>query len=163
VIDLFARLMRPHDAVMGQVPDLAGLHDVNDWEGARTIPGLVIYRYDAPLCFANAEHFRSRALAAVAAETSPVEWFVLNAEAIVEIDITAADVLLELQQTLTEQGIVVGFARVKQDLYRQLQRAGVVAAVGEDRFFPTLPTALAAFRARPAKLEPTANSSQQAP
>ena len=163
VIDLFARLMRPHDAVMGQVPDLAGLHDVNDWEGARTIPGLVIYRYDAPLCFANAEHFRSRALAAIAAETSPVQWFVLNAEAIVEIDITAADVLLELQKTLTEQGIVVGFARVKQDLYRQLQRAGVVAAVGEDRFFPTLPTALAAFHARPAKLEPTANSSQQAP
>lgn len=163
VIDLFARLMRPHDAVMGQVPDLAGLHDVNDWEGARTIPGLVIYRYDAPLCFANAEHFRSRALAAIAAETSPVQWFVLNAEAIVEIDITAADVLLELQQTLTEQGIVVGFARVKQDLYRQLQRAGVVAAVGEDRFFPTLPTAVAAFHARPAKLKPTANSSQQAP
>ena len=163
VIDLFARLMRPHDAVMGQVPDLAGLHDVNDWEGARTIPGLVIYRYDAPLCFANAEHFRSRALAAIAAETSPVQWFVLNAEAIVEIDITAADVLLELQKTLTEQGIVVGFARVKQDLYRQLQRAGVVAGVGEDRFFPTLPTAVAAFHARPAKLEPTANSSQQAP
>ena len=163
VIDLFARLMRPHDAVMGQVPDLAGLHDVNDWEGARTIPGLVIYRYDAPLCFANAEHFRSRALAAIAAETSPVQWFVLNAEAIVEIDITAADVLLELQKTLTEQGIVVGFARVKQDLYRQLQRAGVVAGVGEDRFFPTLPTALAAFHARPAKLKPTANSSQQAP
>lgn len=163
VIDLFARLMRPHDAVMGQVPDLAGLHDVNDWEGARTIPGLVIYRYDAPLCFANAEHFRSRALAAIAAETSPVQWFVLNAEAIVEIDITAADVLLELQQTLTEQGIVVGFARVKQDLYRQLQRAGVVEAVGADRFFPTLPTAVAAFQARPAKLEPTANSSQQAP
>lgn len=163
VIDLFARLMRPHDAVMGQVPDLAGLHDVNDWEGARTIPGLVIYRYDAPLCFANAEHFRSRALAAVAAETSPVQWFVLNAEAIVEIDITAADVLLELQQTLTAQGIVVGFARVKQDLYRQLQRAGVVDAVGADRFFPTLPTAVAAFQARPAKLEPTANSSQQAP
>ena len=163
VIDLFARLMRPHDAVMGQVPDLAGLHDVNDWEGARTIPGLVIYRYDAPLCFANAEHFRSRALAAIAAETSPVQWFVLNAEAIVEIDITAADVLLELQQTLTAQGIVVGFARVKQDLYRQLQRAGVVDAVGADRFFPTLPTAVAAFQARPAKLEPTANSSHQAP
>ena len=147
VIDLFARLMRPHDAVMGQVPALAGLHDVNDWEGARTIPGLVIYRYDAPLCFANAEHFRSRALAAIAAETEPVAWFVLNAEAIVEIDITAVDVLLELEQTLRERGIVVGFARVKQDLYRQLQRAGVVARVGAEHFYPTLPTALAAFQA----------------
>jgi MFS superfamily sulfate permease-like transporter len=163
VIDLFARLMRPHDAVMGQVPDLAGLHDVNDWEGARTIPGLVIYRYDAPLCFANAEHFRSRALAAIAAETSPVQWFVLNAEAIVEIDITAVDVLLELEETLRAQGIVVGFARVKQDLYRQLQRAGVVEAVGAERFFPTLPTAVAAFHSRPARLDSDANSPPQTP
>jgi SulP family sulfate permease len=163
VIDLFARLMRPHDAVMGQVPDLAGLHDVNDWEGARTIPGLVIYRYDAPLCFANAEHFRSRALAAIAAEQEPVQWFVLNAEAIVEIDITAADVLLELVQALQERGIVVGFARVKQELYRQLQRAGVVEAVGAERFFPTLPTAVAAFHSRPARLDSTADSPPQTP
>jgi high affinity sulfate transporter 1 len=148
MIDLFARLMRPHDAVMGQVPHLAGLHDVNDWPGATTIPGLLIYRYDAPLCFANAEHFLHRALAAIEAEPTPVQWFVLNAEAIVEIDITAADVLLELQATLAKRGIVFGFARVKQDLYQQLSRAGVVAQVGAEHFFPTLPTAVAAFEQR---------------
>jgi len=123
------------------------LHDVSDWEGATTIPGLLIYRYDAPLCFANAEHFRSRALAALEAEASAVRWFVLNAEAIVEIDITAADVLLELQNTLRQRGIRLAMARVKQDLYQQLGRAGLVAAIGEESFFPTLPTAVAAFRA----------------
>jgi MFS superfamily sulfate permease-like transporter len=151
MLDLFARLMRPHDAVMGRVPHLAGLHDVSDWPGATTIPGLLIYRYDAPLCFANAEHFLRRALAAIEAEPTPVQWFVLNAEAVVEIDITAADVLLELQATLASRGIVVGFARVKQDLYQQLSRAGVVAQVGAERFFPTLPTAVAAFENRGAK------------
>ncbi len=148
VIDLFARLMRPHDAVLGEVPNLPGLHDVSDWPGASTIPGLLLYRYDAPLCFANAENFLRRALAAIEAERSPVQWFVLNAEAIVEIDITAADVLLELHDTLAKRGIVFGFARVKQDLFHQLRRAGVVAKVGADRFFPTLPTALAAFEQR---------------
>ncbi|MCS5700393.1 sulfate permease [Cyanobium sp. FGCU-52] len=148
VIDLFARLMRPNDAVMGEVPNLAGLHDVRDWDGATTIPGLLIYRYDAPLCFANAENFRSRALAAIEAEATPVRWFVLNAEAIVEIDITAADVVLELQQGLAARGIVFGMARVKQDLYQQLIRAGLVERIGAERFFPTLPTAVAAFTAR---------------
>lgn len=148
VIDLFARLMRPNDAVMGQVPNLAGLHDISDWEGATTTPGLLIYRYDAPLCFANAEHFRSRVLAAIEAERAPVEWFLLNAEAIIEIDITAADVMLDLQQTLAARGIVLAMARVKQGLYRQLQKTGLVERVGPERFFPTLPTAIAAFRAR---------------
>jgi sulfate permease, SulP family len=150
VIDLFARLVRPHDAVLGDVPNLAGLHDVADWEGASTIPGLVLYRYDAPLCFANAEDFRRRALAAIAAEPTPVRWFVLNAEAIVEIDITAVDVLQELQQELAGSGIVFGFARVKQDLYRQLSRAGVAANIGPEHFYPTLPTAIAAFQAQAA-------------
>ena len=148
VIDLFARLMRPNAAVMGRVPNLAGLHDISDWEGATTTPGLLIYRYDAPLCFANAEHFRRRALAAIDAERTPVEWFVLNAEAIIEIDITAADMMLDLQQSLAARGIVFALARVKQDLYQQLQRAGLVARIGPERFFPTLPTAQAAFHAR---------------
>ena len=148
VIDLFARLVRPHDAVMGIVPRLAGLHDVRDWEGARTIPGLVLFRFDAPLCFANAEHFRQRVLATIAAESQPVAWFVLNAEAIVEIDITAADVLEELHRDLTAQGITFAMVRVKQELYAQLERAGLVEGIGPRLFFPTLPTAIAAFQAR---------------
>lgn len=156
VIDLFARLVRPNDAVLGHVPHLAGLHDVADWAGASTIPGLVLYRYDAPLCFANAEDFRRRAVTAIAAERSPVRWFVLNAEAIVEIDITAADVLQEFQAELTAKGIVFAMAKVKQDLYQQLSKAGVVERIGAERFLPTLQEAIAAFRVeQPAQTTPS--------
>jgi MFS superfamily sulfate permease-like transporter len=153
-VDLLARLMRPHDAVLGSAPNLAGLHDVKDWPGATTVPGLLLYRYDAPLCFANAENFRRRALEAIAAERTPVEWFVLNAEAIVEIDITAVDALGELARELGDRGITFAMARVKQDLYLLLERGGIVELLGPERFFPTLPSALAAFHARPAAGDP---------
>ncbi|MBW4422696.1 MAG: sulfate permease [Myxacorys californica WJT36-NPBG1] len=145
VIDLFARLMRPHDAVMGEVPNLPGLHDIDDWQGAKTIPGLVIYRYGAPLCFANAENFRQRAMNAIRAEPIRVQWFVLNTEAVVEIDITAADMLKELHRELTAQQITFAMARVKQDLYVQLKKAGLVDLMGQERIYPTLHTAIAAF------------------
>lgn len=148
VVDLLARLMRPHDAVLGSAPNLAGLYDVNDWEGATTVPGLVIYRYDAPLCFANAENFRRRALEVMAAEQTPVEWFVLNAEAIAEIDITAADVLRDFAVELHSRHITFAMALVKQDLHLLLERGGIVECLGGERFFSTLPSALAAFHAR---------------
>ena len=148
VIDLFARVARPHDAVQGKVPKLPGLHDIEDWEGATTIPGLLIYRYDAPLCFANADNFKRRALEAIAAETTPVEWFVLNTEAIIDIDITAADMLEELRQELAARGITLAMARVKQDLYGQLRRAEIFPHIEPDRIYPTLHTAIAAFENR---------------
>ncbi|MCG8368846.1 MAG: SulP family inorganic anion transporter, partial [Pseudanabaenales cyanobacterium] len=146
VIELFARVAYPHDAVLGQVPGLAGWHDIDDWQGATTLPGLVIYRYDAPICFANAEDFKQRAMAAIEAEQTPVEWFVLNTEAIAEIDITAADMLAELHQALTAKGMTFAMVRVKQDLYAQLKRSGLLNNIGADRIYPTLPTAIAAFK-----------------
>lgn len=148
VLDLFARVARPQDAVLGEVRDLAGFHDVKDWPGGSTVPGLVLYRYDAPLCFANANDFESRALAAIAAEVEPVQWFVLNAEAIIELDITAADMLAELAQELQQRGIRFAMTRVKQGLFHELERAGLVARLGFDAFYPTIPVAVAAFRAQ---------------
>jgi sulfate permease, SulP family len=145
VIELLSRLARPHDAVQGSVPKIPGLHDIADWEGATTIPGLVIYRYDAPLCFANAENFKSRALKAVEAEATPVEWFVLNTEAIVEIDITATDVLEELIDELTAKGITFAMARVKQDLYAQLIRSQILEKLNKDHIYLTLHSAIAGF------------------
>ncbi|GAB4331173.1 MAG: SulP family inorganic anion transporter [Leptolyngbyaceae cyanobacterium] len=147
VIDLFARVARPHDAVLGQVPDLPGLHDIEDWEGATTIPGLVIYRYDAPLCFANVENFKKRAWDAIKAEKMPVEWFVLNTEAIVEVDLTAIDALEEFQAELAANHITFALARVKQNLYAQLKRSGLLQKIGPDHIFLTLHTAIAAFQA----------------
>ncbi|ELS05516.1 high affinity sulfate transporter 1 [Xenococcus sp. PCC 7305] len=146
VIELLARVARPHDAVLGTVPNLAGLHDVDDWPQATTIPGLVIYRYDAPLCFANGENFKKRALEAVESEDNPVEWFVLNMEANVEIDITAIDILEELRRELATRGIIFGMARVKQDLYSQLKRSEFIPQIPPEYIFPTLPTAIAGFQ-----------------
>ncbi len=144
VVDLFARLMRPHDAVLGEVPNLAGLHDIEDWQGATTVPGLVLYRYDAPLCFANAENFRKRVIAAIEAEKVPVEWFVLNAEAILDIDITAVDMLKELHRELIGSGITFAMARVKQDLYQQLKKGDLSETISTERIYPTLEKAIKA-------------------
>jgi sulfate permease, SulP family len=148
VIELFARLARPHDAVLGNIPTIPGLHDINDWEAATTIPGLVIYRYDAPLCFANAENFKTRALKAIEDEVVPVEWFVLNTEAIVEIDITAADILEELIDELINRNITFAMARVKQDLYGQLKRSQIFYKMNPTHIYMTLHSAIAAFESR---------------
>jgi MFS superfamily sulfate permease-like transporter len=151
VLDLFRRVARPHDAVLGSVPDLAGLHDIDDYPDATTVPGLVIYRYDAPLCFANADDLRERALRAVddsEEADGTVHWFVLNVEAIVEVDITAVDALNELRRQLAGRDIAMGLARLKQDLRDELERAGVIDEIGESMLFPTLPTVLKAFDER---------------
>ncbi len=148
VIDLFARIARPAAAVLGRAPGVAGLHDITDYPDAVTVPGLVVFRYDAPLCFANAEDFRQRALAAVDAETEPVEWLVLNAEANVDVDLTAADALGQLHDELERRGIVLALARVKQDLQHQLERIGLITHIGADRIYATLPVALEAFERR---------------
>jgi SulP family sulfate permease len=148
VVDLFARIARAHDAVQGSVPGLAGLHDVKDYPDAETVPGLVVYRYDAPLCFANAEDFRTRVLDAVDHAEPATEWVLLNMEANVEIDLTACDMLEDLRSELEGRGIVVALARVKHDLAIYLERSGFLERVGPDHVFPTLPTALDGFRQR---------------
>jgi sulfate permease, SulP family len=146
ILDLLRRVARPHDAVEGLVPDMAGMHDVDDYPAARVVPGLLVYRYDSPLFFANAEDFLTRARAAITACEPPVRWFLLNTEAIVEVDITAVDALESLRHELVDRGIVLALARVKQDLRSDLAPSGLLERIGEDRVFPTLPTALEAYR-----------------
>ncbi|MGQ4601396.1 sulfate permease [Nocardia sp. R6R-6] len=152
ILDLLRRVARAHDAILGFVPGLAGMHDIDDYPAAKVVPGLVVYRYDAPLCFANAEDFRRRALSAAQQRTDrhdpgePVRWFVLNAEANVEVDLTALDALRQLRSELAARGIVFAMARVKHDLREALEAAGLAQEVGADRIFPTLPSALAAYR-----------------
>ncbi|CAA0094159.1 putative sulfate transporter [Mycolicibacterium vanbaalenii] len=148
ILDLLRRVARAHDSVLGFVPGVPGMHDVEDYPQAELVPGLVVYRYDAPLCFANAEDFRKRALQAVAAYPQPVEWFVLNAEANSEVDLTALDAVDRLRVDLARAGIRFAMARVKQDLREALQAAGMLDAIGVEHIYPTLPTAVAAFRQR---------------
>lgn len=148
ILDLLRRVARPHDSVLGFVPGVPGMHDIEDYPGARLEPGLLIYRYDAPLFFANAENFRARALAAVDDNPDPVEWFVVNAEANVEVDLTALDILDQLRVELNRRGIVFGMARVTWHLREALQAAGLLDKIGEDHIFMTLPTAVEAYRNR---------------
>ncbi len=145
VAELLWRVGRPHDAIQGLVPGLAGMHDVDDYPQAELIPGLVVYRYDAPLFFANAQDFRRRALAAADQGSGPTRWFVLNTEANVEVDFTALEAVEAVRAELARRGIVFALARVKQDLLDDLQAFGLAQKIGEQRIFPTLPTAVAAY------------------
>ncbi len=145
ILDLLRRVARPHDAIEGFVPGLAGMHDVDDFPSAELEPGLVVYRYDSPLFFANAEDFGVRARAAAAGPD--VRWFVLNTEAIVEVDITAVDALEALRADLVGRGVVFALARIKQDLRAELAPSGLLERIGEEHLFPTLPTAVDAYRA----------------
>jgi high affinity sulfate transporter 1 len=145
IIDLVRRVARPHDGILGFVPGLAGMHDIDDYDNAEMVPGLVVYRYDSPLFFANAADFKRRALEAIDDAAEPVEWFLLNAEANVEVDITSMDALEEMRTELEQRGIVFAMARVKQDLRDDLDAHGFVERVGDGRVFMTLPTAVNAY------------------
>ncbi|MFP5333845.1 MAG: SulP family inorganic anion transporter [Actinomycetes bacterium] len=144
VLDLLRRVARPHDAVLGYPPGVPGMHDVDDYPDARQVPGLVVYRYDSPLFFANAEDFRRRALQAVDDAEPPVRWFVLNSEGNVEVDLTAVDALDDLRRELDRRGVVFAMARVKQDMRSHLGQE-FLDGVGEHRIFMTLPTAVQAY------------------
>jgi len=146
VAELLFRVGRPHDAIEGLVPGLAGMHDIDDYPQAKTIPGLVVYRYDAPLFFANAQDFCRRALAAATRASPPARWFILNTEANVEVDFTALEAVEAVRAELSRRGIIVGLARVKQDLLDDLQAFGLAQKIGSQRIFPTLPTAVAAYQ-----------------
>ena len=135
--DLLRRVARPHDGILGYVRGMAGMHDVDDFPDVRQIPGLVVYRYDSPLFFANAEDFHHRATAAVAEAAHPVEWLVINAEANVEVDLTALDALDRLRREMADRGVVLALARVKQDLRDDLRRG----ARRRDRRRPDVPDA----------------------
>ena len=146
VAELLWRVGRPHDAIQGVVPGLAGMHDVDDYPQAETVPGLVVYRYDAPLFFANAQDFRRRALAAVGCGPGQARWFVLNTEANVEVDFTALEAVEAVRAELSRSGTIFALARVKQDLLDDLEAFGLAGKIGAQYIFPTLPTAVAAYR-----------------
>ena len=130
ILDLLRRIAKPHDGILGYVPGVAGMHDVDDYAAGRQVPGLVVYRYDSPLFFANAEDFKARALAAVDQAPNTVEWFLLNAEANIEVDLTAVDALDELRRILAERGVVFAMARVKTELRDLLISGGFAEKVG---------------------------------
>jgi high affinity sulfate transporter 1 len=144
---------RPHSAVLGRIDAVKGYHDVARHPEARLIPGLVLFRWDAPLFFANAEWFHGRVLDAVAASPTPVRWLVVAAEPVTSVDVTAADMLAELDDALHAAGVELCFAEVKGPVKDKLKRFGLFARLGEAAFFPTVGAAVAGYlrqhRARP--------------
>ena len=136
---------RPHSAVLGRAEGLKGYHDIQRHPEARLIPGLVLVRWDAPLFFANAEWFRDRVLDALASSPTPVRWLVVAAEPVTSVDVTAADVLAELNDTLREAGIALCFAELKGPVKDKLKRFGLFEQLGAQTFFPTLGAAVSAY------------------
>ncbi|MBC7445800.1 MAG: STAS domain-containing protein [Polaromonas sp.] len=145
VIEFLWDAWRPHFAVLGRVEGVKGYHDISRYPDARIVPGLVLFRWDAPLFFANAELFREHALDAVAASATPVCWLVVSAEPVTSVDITAADMLNELDAALRAAGIALCFAEMKDPVKDKLKRFGLFLRLGEERFFPTLGQAVSGY------------------
>ena len=141
------RAWRPHDAVLGRVGDRKGYHDIERHPGAMQIPGLVLYRFDAPLFFANAEHFLRRVKKFIAARGEPVRWVILAAEPVTDIDTTGAEILSRLLDDLETDGTQLAFAELKGPAKDRLRRYGLYDRIGDDRFFPTLGTAIDGYLA----------------
>jgi MFS superfamily sulfate permease-like transporter len=138
---------RPHSAVLGRVERVKGYHDITRYPEARLIPGLVLFRWDAPLFFANAELFHERVLDAVANAPTPVRWLVVAAEPVTSVDVTAADVVCELDDTLHVAGIELFFAEMKDPVKDKLKRFGLFTRFGEQSFFATVGEAVSAYGA----------------
>ena len=136
---------RPHSAVLGRVDQVEGYHDITRYPQARLIPGLVLFRWDAPLFFANAEFFHGRVLEAVARSTTPVRWLVVTAEPVTSIDVTAADAIVELDDALQAAGIEMCFAEMKDPVKDKLKRFGIFERFGEPRFFATIEAAVTSY------------------
>lgn len=139
---------RPYSAVLGRVEGIKGYHDISRHPQARQIPGLLLFRWDAPLFFANAELFRDRVLKAADSAPTPVRWLVIAAEPVTSVDVTAADMLDELNNTLAEAGITLYFAEMKDPVKDKFRRFGLMPHFGEASFFPTIGTAVSTYLAQ---------------
>jgi MFS superfamily sulfate permease-like transporter len=139
---------RPHSAVLGRVERVKGYHDITRYPEARQIPGLVLFRWDAPLFFANAELFHERVLDAIENSPTPVRWLVVAAEPVTSVDVTAADAISELDDTMNAASIELCFAEMKDPVKDKLKRFGLFRRLGEQTFFATLGEAVNDYLAK---------------
>ena len=130
---------------LGRAEGVKGYHDITRYPEARLIPGLVLFRWDAPLFFANAEQFHEHVLKRSTHSPTPVRWFVVAAEPVTSVDVTAADMLAELDDELRQAGIQLIFAEMKDPVKDKLKRFGLFTRFGDQHFFPTLGQAVDAY------------------
>ena len=145
ILNVFRRAWRPYETTLGRVPGLSGQHDRQLHPDAEQLPNLVIFRFDAPLFFANARTFRDDIRVLAAAEPRP-KWIVIAAEPITDVDTTAADMLAELDEELNAAGTSLVFAELKDPVRAKLERYELIGPLDPDHFFPTLDAAVEAFR-----------------
>jgi len=145
ILNVFRRAWWPYDTELGRVAGLEGYHDTHLHPEAQHLPGLVIYRFDAPLFFANAKTFRDE-IRRMARADPPPTWILIAAEPVTDVDTTASDVLEDLDETLNAQGISLVFAELKDPVREKIERYGLTRTIDPRHFFPTIEAAVAAFR-----------------
>jgi high affinity sulfate transporter 1 len=147
VANVFRRTWWPYQAILGRRPGIAGYHDVARHPDAEQLAGCTIFRFDAPLIFANARTFRDQVLALAKASPRPA-WIIVAAEPLTDVDTTACDMLEDLVTDLDQQGVTLVFAEMKGPVKEKARQFGLGTTIPDDRFFPTLGTAVKAWRAQ---------------
>jgi high affinity sulfate transporter 1 len=147
VLNVFRRLWWPYQTVLGRAEGVAGYHDVRSYPDAEQLPGLVLYRFDAPLIFANARVFRDQ-IRLLARQDPPPTWIVIAAEPIVDVDTTAADMLEDLDEELNAEGISLVFTELKDPVRAKIDRYELTRTINPEHFFPTIEDAVSAYRER---------------
>ena len=145
VVNVFRRVWWPYQTELGRAAGVRGYHDVRSYPDAELLPGMVLFRFDAPLIFANARVFRDQIRHLARRDPRPV-WIVLAAEPITDVDTTAADMLTALDEELNAQGTSLVFAELKDPVRRKIDLYGLTGALAPEHFFPTLDDAVAAYR-----------------
>ena len=147
ILNVFRRAWWPYQTTLGRVPGLGGLHDRTQHPEGQELPGLVVFRFDAPLFFANSRTFRDQ-IRRLAAADPPPRWIVIAAEPLTDVDTTAADMLADLDPELNARGVSLVFAELKDPVRDKLERYELIGPLDPAHFFPTLDAALEAFRAQ---------------
>jgi len=147
VLNVFRRAWWPYQTELGRVPGMDGYHDVRVYPHAERLSGLVLYRFDAPLIFANARVFRDQ-VRRLARSDPPPRWIVVAAEPITDVDTTASDMLADLDEELNANGVSLVFAEMKTPVRTKIERYELTRTIDPAHFYPTLDDAVAAYRAQ---------------
>jgi SulP family sulfate permease len=147
LMTLINRISHPPDAVLRELPG-QGFHDVDETVG-RTLPGLLVYRFYAPLLFSNGGYFSERVHSLIAASATPVRWLLLDAQAITDIDVTAAEMLHALHVELKDKGIALKIAHANRPLRALLERTGLESEIGAESFYASVHECVTAFQSLP--------------
>jgi MFS superfamily sulfate permease-like transporter len=146
IFQLFERAWRPTAAVLGKPENIPGYHDITRYPNASQLPGLLMIRWEAPLFFANANLFRNKLRKLIIQTEPPLKWVVITAEPISDVDTTAADMLVDLDQELNAAGIHLVFAELKDSVKEKIERYGLLDTIDRRHFFPTIEVAVEEFQ-----------------